>query len=48
MVRNIKFEHPRLLPSERMEPPVFPALGDEIFQNGVFFFNISAILKWLE
>ena len=48
MKRKVKFEHPRLLSPERMEPPVFPDLGDEIFQNGVFFFNISAILEWLE
>lgn len=48
MKRKVKFEHPRLLSPERMEPPVFPALGDEIFQNGVFFLNIFAILEWLE
>ena len=48
MKRKNKFDHPRLLSSERTTPPVFPDFGDEIFQNGVFFFNISAILKWLE
>ena len=48
MVKKAKFKHPRLLPSDRTVSPVFPDLGDEIFQNGVFFFNVSAILKWLE
>lgn len=48
MKRKVKFEHPRLLSPERMEPPVLPDLDDEIFQNGVFFFNSSAILEWLE
>lgn len=48
MVKKVKFKHPRLLPSDRTVSPVFPDLGDEIFQNGVFFFNVSAILKWLE
>lgn len=48
MKRKVKFEHPRILSQERMEQPVFPDVGDEIFQNGVFFFNVSAILKWLE
>lgn len=48
MKRKNKFEHPRLLYLERTTPPVFPDFGDELFQNGVFFFNISAILKWLE
>ena len=48
MVKKAKLKHPRLLPSDRTVSPVFPDLGDEIFQNGVFFFNVSAILKWLE
>lgn len=48
MKRKVNFDHPRLLSLERTTPPVFPDFGDEIFQNGVFFFNISATLEWLE
>lgn len=36
MKRKVKFEHPRILSQERMEQPVFPDVGDKIFQNGVF------------
>lgn len=47
MKRKVKFEHPRLLTTDRKETPVFPEVGDEIFGNGVFYFNITALLGWL-
>ena len=40
-------QHPRLLSTEQQETPVSPEVGDEIFRNGVFYFNITALLDWL-
>ena len=48
MKKKVKFEHPRLLPAERKETPLSPDVGDEVYCSGVFFFNVSAMLKWLE
>ena len=48
MRKKIKFEHPRLLSTGRKDTPLFPEVGDEIYCSGVFFFNVSALLKWLE
>lgn len=47
MKKKIKFNHPRLLYPERKEMPILPEVGDEIFCNGVFYFNITALLDWL-
>ena len=47
MRKKAKFEHSRLLSEERQEAPVFPEAGDEIFCNGVLYFNITALLDWL-
>lgn len=47
MKKKMKFEHPRLLSTERKDTPVLPEAGDEIFCNGVFYFNITALLAWL-
>ena len=43
MRKKVNFEHPRLLYAERQGAPVFPEVGDEIFCNGVFYFNITAL-----
>lgn len=48
MQKKLKFQHPRLLPPERQDAPVFPEKGDEVYCGGVFFFHVSALLKWLE
>ena len=42
MRKKAKFEHPRLLSEELQKTPCFPETGDEIFCNGVFYFNITA------
>lgn len=47
MKKKIKFEHPRLLSTERKSLPAIPEEGNEIFCNGVFYFNITALLDWL-
>ena len=48
MKKEIKFTHPRLLLStERKDTPVLPEAGDEIYCNGVFYFNITALLEWM-
>lgn len=43
----MNFDHPRLLSQERQKLPILPEVGDEIFCNGVFYFNVSALLDWL-
>lgn len=48
MKKKVKFDHPRLLSPERETTPVLPDLGDEIYCSGVFYFNVSALLKWLK
>lgn len=48
MRKKAKFDHPRLLSPERDEEPVLPEAGDEIYCNGVFRFNVSAVLEWLK
>lgn len=48
MRKKAKFEHPRLLSEELQKTPCFPETGDEIFCNGVFYFNITALLGWLK
>ena len=47
MRTKMKLVHPRLLSTERKDTPVSPRAGDEIFCNGVFYFNITALLDWL-
>jgi len=47
MRTKMKLVHPRLLSTERKDTPVLPRAGDEIFCNGVFYFNITALLDWL-
>ena len=48
MKKEMKFTHPRLLLStERKDTPVLPEAGDEIYCNGVFYFNITALLEWM-
>lgn len=48
MKKKVKFDHPRLLSPERQENPVLPEVGDEVYCSGIFYFNVSAILEWLE
>ena len=48
MKKKMKFIHPRLLSPERQEMLILPEVGDEIFCNGVFYFNITALLNWLD
>lgn len=48
MKKKVKFDHPRILSTEQKDAPVFPEVGDEVYCSGVFFFNVSALLKWLE
>lgn len=48
MKNKVKYEKSRLIPVEWQYTPVFPEDGDEIYCSGVFFFNVSALLKWLE
>ena len=48
MRKKAKFEHPRLLSEELQKTPCVPETGDEIFCNGVFYFNITALLGWLK
>ena len=48
MKKKIKFAHPRLLSTEREDIPVLPDAGDEIYCNGVFCFNITALLEWIK
>jgi len=40
--------NPRKLPVTRANTPIHPNPGDEVYTCGVFFFNVSAMLKWLE
>lgn len=40
--------NPRKLPLARANTPIVPNPGDEVFTSGVFFFNITAMLEWLE
>ena len=47
MKKKMKFAHPRLLSTERKDIPVLPETGDEIYCNGVFYFNITALLEWM-
>lgn len=42
-----KNEHPRLLTPEKGRNSVLPDVGDEIYCNGVFSFNVSEMLRWL-
>ena len=39
--------HPRSLSRDSQRQPVIPNDGDEHFSNGVFQFNITALLDWL-
>lgn len=48
MRKKAKFEHPRLLNSERKEVIILPDIGDEVYCNGAFYFNITAMLEWLD
>ena len=48
MKKKIQFSHPRLLSPDQKTLPVLPDAGDEIFCNGIFRFNVSAVLQWLE
>ena len=48
MKKKMKFDHPRLLSTERKDIPVLPEAGDEIYCNGVFYFNITALLEWIK
>lgn len=48
MRKKAKFEHPRLLNSIRMEPVISPEIGDEVYCNGAFYYNITALLEWLK
>ena len=48
MRKKVKFDHPRLLSPERKAIPVSPDPNDEIYCNGVFYFNVSALLEWLK
>lgn len=47
-MKKVRFEHPRLLFTERKDTPVFIEAGDEVFCNGVFYFNITALLEWMK
>lgn len=47
-MKGIGWNHPRCLAFERAYTPEEPKCGDEIFCNGLFYFHISALLKWLE
>ena len=47
MKKKMKFAHPCLLSTERKDTPVLPEAGDEIYCNGVFYFNITALLEWM-
>lgn len=40
--------HPRTIHSSPATIPPPPAIDDELFTTGVFYWNISAILVWLE
>lgn len=48
MKKKTKFNHPRMLAVQRAEAAVLPETGDEIYCNGVFRFNVSAVLEWLK
>lgn len=48
MKKKVNFDHPRLLSLERVATPVFPDEGDEIYCNGVLYFNVNALLEWLK
>ena len=47
-MKKTKFIHPRLLSAERRNIATLPDDGDEIFCNGIFRFNVSAVLEWLK
>ena len=48
MKKTQGFANPRKLPVTSANSPTVPNPGDEVFTSGVFFFNITAMLKWLE
>lgn len=37
-----------LTSSVKRQIPSMPGIGDEVFTTGVFYFNITALLKWSE
>ena len=48
MKKTLVIANPRKLPVMRANTPIVPNQGDEVFTSGVFFFNITAMLEWLE
>jgi hypothetical protein len=48
MKKKMTFDHPRKLASQREEAAALPDAGDEIYCNGVFCFNITAMLEWMK
>ena len=48
MKKTLVIANPRKLPVMRVNTPIVPNQGDEVFTSGVFFFNITAMLEWLE
>ena len=48
MKKTQGFADPRKLPVTRANTPIVPNPGDEVYTCGVFFFNVSAMLEWLE
>lgn len=48
MKKTQRFANPRKLPVTRANTPILPNPGDEVYACGVFSFNITAMLKWLE
>ena len=48
MKKTLVIANPRKLPVTRVNTPIVPNHGDEVFTSGVFFFNITAMLEWLE
>lgn len=47
MRKKEQFYHPRSISVEKNRNPVLPEDGDEIYCNGIFRFNVSAMLDWL-
>lgn len=48
MTKRAEFTHPRFLSAGSENNTILPEEGDEIYCNGIFRFNVSAVLEWLK